>query len=252
MRFSVIIFKSHIVFSIRNILIFSIAIFTIIVCFYSAYLQYTSRYSIRFFSSNVEHWEGWCIKYSLEELRIEYPEFLPFVNEGDSCLHREHRRTGTGNTLQWEDADGKYYFEDIYIKKSVSNFVHHLPSDNCMPHPYLRMDCKGCLKPEMGKNIREGIYYISQLKDQQGALSTYKQYVPFGFFVEIQKEGWRIAGYDLCKNNVISLNDNGEIKNIVCTQHVSPLLEFNKKYKLRGNQYRQNKELIISVDREKI
>jgi len=121
-----------------------------------------------------------------------------------------------------------------------------------MPRPYLRMDCKGCLKPEMGKNIREGIYYISQLKDQQGALSTHKQYVPFGFFVEIQKEGWRIAGYDLCKNNVISLNDNGEIKNIVCTQHVSPLLEFNKKYKLRGNQYRQKKELIISVDREKI
>jgi len=115
-------------FSIRNILIFSIAIFTIIVCFYSAYLQYTSRYSIRFFSSNIEHWEGWCIKYSLEELRIEYPEFLPFVNEGDSCLHREHRRTGTGNTLQWEDADGKYHFEEIYRKKvlAISFTIFHL------------------------------------------------------------------------------------------------------------------------------
>ena len=48
-------------FRLRNILIFSIAIFTIIIYIYSAYLQYTSQYCIRLFSSDIEHWEGWCI-----------------------------------------------------------------------------------------------------------------------------------------------------------------------------------------------
>ena len=85
-------------YRLRNVLILSIVIFAIFLCSYSAYLQYTSRYSIRLFCSDVEHWEGWCIKYSLEELRIEYPEFLPFVEECDSCLQTEHSRKG-GSSL---------------------------------------------------------------------------------------------------------------------------------------------------------
>ena len=236
----------------RRKLVLSVAAFVIIICSYFVYLQCSFRYTIRIFNDEVEQWEGWSIKYTLDELSKEYPEFLPFAYSGDSCLQTEHRRIGEGDTILWEDGDGVYSFDEIYRKKCIANYFHHLPSHNDMPQPYLRIDRKGYLKPDLGDNLCTGVYYINQWRVEHYLFGSQIQYVrgfaPFGFFIEIQENGWRIAGYDLCKRDIIPLDEGDNCKKITCPQHISPLLEFNKKYKVQKTMGHQI-ETTISVDK---
>lgn len=230
-------------------LVLSVASLLIIMCSYLVYLQCSFRYTIRIFNDEVEQWEGWSIKYTLDELSREYPEFLPFVYSGDSCLQTEHRRIGEGDTILWEDGDGVYSFDEIYRKKCIANYFHHLPSNNDMPQPYLRIDRKGYLKPDVGDNLCTGVYYINKWRVARylnGQIAHTKGFAPFSFFIEIQKDGWRIAGYDLCKRDIISLDEGDNCQKITCPQHISPLLEFNKKYKVQKKLGHQI-ETIISV-----
>lgn len=229
-------------------MIILLAVIFITICVYIAYLQYSSQYTIRIISRDVEQWEGWNIKYTLDELSAEYPEFLPFVEKAASCLPTTHRRTGEGDTIFWEDGDGVYFFDEIYSKKRISNYFHHLPSNATMPQAYLRTDRRGYLKPELGRNIQKGTYYINKwVYQHNGDPSIYaKGFALYGFFIEIQQEGWRIASFDMYKNDIISLTASGESERIKCAQYISPLLEFNKKYKLQGKSHRE-KEIIIIV-----
>lgn len=233
----------------RKKLVLSVAALLIIMCSYLVYIQCSFRYTIRIFNDEVEQWEGWSIKYTLDELSREYPEFLPFVYSGDSCLQTEHRRIGEGDTILWEDGDGVYSFDEIYRKKCIANYFHHLPSNNDMPQPYLRIDRKGYLKPDVGDNLCTGVYYINKWRVARylnGQIAHTKGFAPFSFFIEIQKDGWRIAGYDLCKRDIISLDEGDNCQKITCPQHISPLLEFNKKYKVQKKLGHQI-ETIISV-----
>lgn len=230
-------------------LVLSVAVLMIIICSYFVYLQHSFRYTIRIFSYEVEQWEGWSIKYTLNELSKEYPEFLPFVSSGDTCLQIEHRRTGEGDTILWEDGDGVYSFDDIYNKKCIENYFHHLPSNAVMPHSYLRIDRKGYLKPEVGDNIRTGTYYINKwqpIYHQCVQTEHEKSFAPYGLFIEIQKDGWRVAGYNMCKMDIISLDKSDNYRRVISTHHISPMLKFNKKYKLKKRTHHQN-EIIITV-----
>lgn len=228
---------------IRNVIILSAVIF-ITICVYIACLQYSSPYNIRIISTDVEPWEGWSIKYTLEELRTDYPEFLPFVNTYDSDLHTEHRRKGKGDTIFWDNGDGAYPFVEIYSKKLASNYLRDFICYNreAMPQAYLRTDRQGYLKPT--RNIREGIYYITQLLPSH-------QLSPYGFFIEIQKAGWRIAGWPMSKRVIIPLNESGTSRgeDIRCDPHVSPLLEFNIQYKMQG-KLPCHKDFIIVIGKE--
>lgn len=99
-----------------------ILILTLPVLLFALYYHCTHQYTIQIISPQVEQWEGWKLRYNLEELKKDFPEFLPFVSDDDSLLKIKHKTIGAGNTIFWHDGDGVYSFDKIYEKKRIENY----------------------------------------------------------------------------------------------------------------------------------
>lgn len=219
--------------------------------------QGSFRYTIRIFSNDVEQWEGWSLLYDLDELQAKYPEFLPFVPKKDSLFHRQHTPANAADLAEeaddwpvfWEDGDGMYSFEEIYRRKTFNNLFEYVPACAVMPQAYIRSDREGYLRPHFGHCLSRGTYYLNQWLPRPGnAMNTgeAKRFRLYGFFIQIEKDGWHIAGHDICCRDIISSGDNGEAERMECHSFVSPLLSFDTKYILRRRD-REEPDVVIAV-----
>lgn len=229
-----------------------ILILTLPVLLFALYYHCTHQYTIQIISPQVEQWEGWKLRYNLEELKKDFPEFLPFVSDDDSLLKIKHKTIGAGNTIFWHDGDGVYSFDKIYEKKRIENYFFSPMGALEMPQPYLTLDNRnGFLSHKLGKDIKKGTYYINKLFLRYTKTPQYKNYILEGFFIQIEKEGWRIAGYDMCEREIVLEEKSHKQSCIEFQGNMSPLLAFGE-YKINKRKDPKGRlpELIIKVTKD--
>jgi len=199
----------------------------------------SDRYTVRIYSSEKDHWEGWRLIYNIDEILYKYPELLPCVNQAESRLkhvveayEKACRESSTGfapdsgDTLYWDFEEGLYHFNDICSKEMLwdyfPEYVHDSPylkagSDSYM-YRFWRSFGRRSLKPDT--------YYLNAWYDDK---KNDRSYFLYGIFIELQEKGFRLAVRDLEDRSVIAIGKDSKEKIVkVDEQFCTPCLPFGK------------------------